>query len=193
MSEAEPRVSGLAALVPVASAAALYGWARWCYAGASAPSGTVALAGGAVLIVGASVLYFVCVGGSRSLFGALFLALGLLLTMAATDQAASRAEVAPCVVREVQERKTSSAGEGLPGERIVYRHVLDCPGGYPDELTDGRRLAAAGGEIRVAYDPRHRVSPAPEGGSSPRAAGLGAVVLLALSALVAAAGPFRDE
>ncbi|MFE2548075.1 hypothetical protein ACFXGI_05935 [Streptomyces sp. NPDC059355] len=167
MPEAEPRVSGLAALVPVVAAAALYGWAHWCYAGASAPSGTIALAGGAVLIVGAAVLYFVCVGGSRSLFGALFLALGLLLTVAATDQAASRAEVAPCVVREVQEQKTSSAGEGLPGERIVYRHVLNCPGGYPAELTDGRRLAAAGGEIRVAYDPRHRVSPAPEGASSP--------------------------
>ncbi|MFI8262528.1 hypothetical protein [Streptomyces sp. NPDC085665] len=192
MADTEPRVSGLAALVPVVAAAALYGWAHWCYAGASAPSGTVALAGGAVLILGAAVFYFVCVGGSRSLFGALFLALGLLLTVAATDQAASRAEVAPCVVREVQEQKTSSAGEGLPGERIVYRHVLNCPGGYPAELTDGRRLAAAGGEIRVAYDPRRRVSPAAEGASSPWAAGLGAVVLLALSALVAAAGPFRD-
>ncbi|MFF4850766.1 hypothetical protein [Streptomyces sp. NPDC001194] len=192
MPEAEPRVSGRAALVPVVAAAALYGWAHWCYAGASAPSAAVALAGGAVLIVGAAVLYFVCVGGSRSLFGALFLALGLLLTVAATDQAASRAEVAPCVVREVREQKTSSAGEGLPGERTVYRHVLNCPGGYPDELTDGRRLASAGGEVRVAYDPRRRVSPAAEGAGSPWAAGLGAVVLLALSALVAAAGPFRD-
>ncbi|MFI6144665.1 hypothetical protein [Streptomyces sp. NPDC051109] len=85
----------------------------------SAPSGTVALAGGAVLVVGASVVYFACVGGSRSVFGALFLALGLLLTVTAADQAAARAEVAPCVVRGVQERKASSAGEGLPGERIV--------------------------------------------------------------------------
>ncbi|WP_406186947.1 hypothetical protein [Streptomyces sp. NBC_01006] len=192
MPEAEPRVRGLAASVPVVAAAALYGWAHWCYADASAPSGTVALAGGAVLVVGASVVYFACVGGSRSVFGALFLALGLLLTVTATDQAAARAEVALCAVRDVQEQKTSSAGEGLPGERIVYRHVLNCPGGYPDELTGDRRIAAAGGEIRVAYDPRHRVSPALEGANSPWAAGLGAVVLLALSALLAGVGRIRD-
>ncbi|MEV6578791.1 hypothetical protein AB0M92_11600 [Streptomyces sp. NPDC051582] len=193
MSEVEPKVWRLAALVPVVAAAAVYGWARWCYAAASAPSDGVALVGGAVLVLGASVVYFACVRGSRSLFGALFLALGLLLTVTATDQAQSRAEVAPCVVREVKEQVTSSAGEGPPNSRTVYRHLLNCPGGYPDELTEERRLAAAGGEIRVAYDPRRRVSPAPEGEGSSWTAGLGAVVLLVLSTLVAAAGPFRDE
>ncbi|MFB7057083.1 hypothetical protein ACFCXT_28695 [Streptomyces vinaceus] len=193
MSEVEPKVWRLAALVPVVAAAAVYGWARWCYTAASPPSAAVALVGGAALVAGASVAYFVCVRGSRSLFGALFLALGLLLTVTATDQAASRAEVAACVVREVKEQVTSSAGEGLPAERTIYRHLLDCPGGYPDELTDERRLAARGGEIRVAYDPRHRVSPAPEGAGSSWTAALGAVLLLVLSTLVAAAGPFRDE
>ncbi|MFE5771609.1 hypothetical protein ACFQ7O_24970 [Streptomyces sp. NPDC056485] len=193
MSEVEPKVWRLAALVPVVAAAALYGWARWCYAAGSAPSAGVALVGGAVLVLGAPVVYFVCVRGSRSLFGALFLALGLLLTVTATDQAQSRAEVTSCVVREVREQVTSSAGEGPPNSRTVYRHMLDCPGGYPDELTQERRLAAAGGEIRVAYDPRHRVSPAPEGEGPSWTAGLGAVALLVLSTLVAAAGPFREE
>ncbi|MFK0232643.1 hypothetical protein [Streptomyces vinaceus] len=192
MSEAEPKVWRLAALVPVVAAAAVYGWARWCYAAASPPSATVALVGGAALVVGAPVVYFVCVRGSRSLFGALLLALGLLLTVTATDQAASRAEVAACVVREVKEQ-VNLGGEGLPAERTTYRHLLNCPGGYPDELTDGRRLAARGGEVRVAYDPRHRVSPAPEGTGASWTAALGAVVLLVLSTLVAAAGPFRDE
>ncbi|MEV6734862.1 MULTISPECIES: hypothetical protein [unclassified Streptomyces] len=192
MPGAEPQVWRLAALVPVAAAAAVYAWAHWCYGGTSAPSGTVALAGGAVLVIGGSVAYFALVRGSGSLFGALFMALGLLLTVTAADQAASRGEVALCVVRDVQARVQGSAGEGAPAEKTVYRHVLNCPGGYPDELGDDRRIAAAGAELRVAYDSRHRVSPAPEGANSPWTAGLWAVALLAMSTLLAAVGRGPD-
>ncbi|WP_327280450.1 hypothetical protein [Streptomyces sp. NBC_01205] len=192
MSEDEPRVRRLAALVPVVAAAAVYGSAQWCYTGASAPSGTVALVGGAVLVVGAPVVYFACVSGSGSVFGALFLALGLLLTATATDQAAARGEVAPCVVRDVETRVQSPAGEGAPGPKTAYRHLLDCPGGYPDELRGDRRIADKGAEIRVAYDARHRVSPAVEGENSPWPAGSCAVALLALSTLLAAAGRGPD-
>ncbi|KOY54921.1 hypothetical protein ADK59_27990 [Streptomyces sp. XY332] len=182
----------LVALVPVMAAAALYAWAHWCYGGTSAPSGTVALAGGAVLVVGASAAYFVMVRGSGSLFGALFLALGLLLTVTAADQAASRGEVALCVVRDVQAKVQGSAGEGAPAEKTVYRHVLDCPGGYPDELGDDRRIADTGAEVRVAYDARHRASPALEGENSPWTAGSWALALLATSTLLAAAGRGPD-
>ncbi|THA28533.1 hypothetical protein [Streptomyces sp. A1547] len=192
MSGAEPQVRRLVALVPVMAAAALYAWAHWCYGGTSAPSGTVALAGGAVLVVGASAAYFAMVRGSGSLFGALFLALGLLLTVTAADQAASRGEVALCVVRDVQAKVQGSAGEGAPAEKTVYRHVLDCPGGYPDVLGDDRRIADTGAEVRVAYDARHRASPALEGENSPWTAGSWAVALLATSTLLAAAGRGPD-
>lgn len=115
MPGAEPQVWRLAALVPVAAAAAVYAWAHWCYGGASAPSGTVALAGGAVLVIGGSVAYFALVRGSGSLFGALFLALGLLLTVTAADQAASRGR-SPCA-----SYVTSRPGCRAPPERALPR------------------------------------------------------------------------
>ncbi|MFE6845359.1 hypothetical protein [Streptomyces sp. NPDC057686] len=186
MPGAEPQVWRPAAPVPVVAAAAVYAWARWCYGTSSAPSGTVAPAGGAVLVVGASAACFALVRGSGSLFGALFLALGLLLTVTAADQAASRGEVALCVVRDVRTRVQGSAGEGAPAEKTVYRHVLNCPGSCPDELRDDRRIAAAGAEIRVAYDSRHRASPALEGENSTWTAGSRAVALPAVSTLPAA-------
>lgn len=186
MPETEPQVRRLAAPLPVVAALAVYAWAHWCYAGTTPPSGAVAVAVGAVLVVGAPVAYFALVGGSGALFGALFLTLGLLLTVATADQAAVRGESATCVVRDVRTTVQTSMGEGGPAEKTLYRHVLDCPGGYPDEIGDDRRIASVGAEIRVAYDSRHRASPAVDGENSPWTAASCALALLAMSTALAA-------
>ncbi|MFJ6798007.1 hypothetical protein [Streptomyces sp. NPDC091268] len=174
-------------VLPALAAALLFAWACWCY-GASPPVATApAVAVGGAVLVGACAAYSVLVGGSGGLFGALFLALGLLLTVTAADQAASRGSTATCVVGEVHTKVEHSAGEGSPGPKKVYRLVLRCPGGYPAELKEDRPVAAAGEEVRVAYDPRRRVAPAVEGGASPWAAAVCAVLLLALCTVIASA------
>ncbi|MDJ0382081.1 hypothetical protein [Streptomyces sp. G-G2] len=174
------------AVLPVVTAAIVYGWAHWCLASGSAPSVTVAVAAGAVLIAAAWAAYFFLVGGNGGFLGAFLLAVGLLLVVATADQAAARSQVATCVVREVRKSVEQSAGEGAPPPKAVLRFALSCPGGYPAELKDDRDLAPVGGEIRVAYDPRHRVSPAPDGESSPWKPALCAAVFLGLATLVAA-------
>ncbi|WP_158721220.1 hypothetical protein [Streptomyces sp. NRRL S-241] len=171
--------------LPVSAAAAVYGWVHWYLAGPSSPPTAVAVAGGVLLVAGACAAYVVRVGGTGGFFGVLFLAVGLLLTVTAADQATARAEVATCVVGEVHTTVQASYGEGGPPEKTVYRLELRCPGGYPAELKDDRPLAAVGEEIEVAYDPQRRVSPAPEGGSSPWRAALWALVLLAAGTEIA--------
>ncbi|MET9324425.1 hypothetical protein ABZX75_30340 [Streptomyces sp. NPDC003038] len=184
MAERDPQGRRFAGAVPLVAAAAVSGWAHWCFASSSPPSGVVAVVGGAVLIAGACVAYFVLAGGSGGFFGGLLLGLGLLLTVAAVDQAAARGEVATCVVREVHTKTQYSFGEGAP-EKTLYRLVLRCPGGYPTDLKDDRALAAVGEDVRVAYDPERRVSPAAEGETRPWRAALCAVGLLALSTTIA--------
>ncbi|MFJ4318027.1 hypothetical protein ACIP46_22520 [Streptomyces lavendulae] len=174
-----------AVALPGLAAGAVYGWASWCFAGSSAPSGAVALAGGAVLVLGVCAAYSVLVGGTGGLFGALLLALGLLLAVAAADQAAARTAAATCAVREVRTRIQSSAGEGAPPNRTVYRFELDCPGGYPAELKEDRPVAERGQRIRVAFDPAHRVSPELQGRTRPWKAGLWGAALLGLSTVIA--------
>ncbi|MFG2986319.1 hypothetical protein ACGFYQ_34550 [Streptomyces sp. NPDC048258] len=176
----------LVAVLPVVAAAAVFGWAHWCYAGPSSPPTPAALAVGTVLLVAACVAYFVRVGGSGGLFGGLLLAVGMLLAVAAADQTAARGAVTTCVVGEVRTKVQDSFGEGAPSGKTVYRLVLRCPGGYPVELKDDRPIASVGEEVRVAYDPRRRVSPAVEGETSPWSAVFWAVLLLALSTVIAA-------
>ncbi|MEU9254441.1 DUF3592 domain-containing protein [Streptomyces sp. NPDC048270] len=192
MAETEPREGRLAAGLPAVAAGAVYGWAHWCFAGPAPPPTAVAWVGAVVLLVAACAGYVVAVGGSGSVFGGLLLAVGLLLTVAAADQTASRAESATCVVREVERRLQSSSGEGAPPAKTVYRLALDCPGGYPDELKDDRAVAEAGQEVRVAYDPRRRASPALEGTASPWRAVVWAVLLLAVSTVIAGRRGARD-
>ncbi|MEV7723537.1 hypothetical protein AB0P15_02235 [Streptomyces sp. NPDC087917] len=178
-----------AAALPVAAAAAVYGWSHWCFAGATAPSTAVAVPIGAVLIAGATTACFRLVGGNAGFFGALLLALGLLTTVAVADRVAVRGEVADCAVVEVHGKPQASFGEGGPPTRTVYRHVLRCPGGYPSELKDDHRLAAPGGRLRVAYDPDRRVSPEVEGARSPWAPLLLALALLGAATALAARRP----
>ncbi|MGW7103422.1 hypothetical protein [Streptomyces sp. NPDC054838] len=186
MSDGARRVRRVGtAVLPVPAAAAGYGWASWCFAGSSAPTGAVALVGGAALVLGACAAYFVLVGGSGGFFGALLLALGMLLAVAAADQAARRPAVAVCAVREVHTKVQGSAGEGAPPERTVYRFALGCPGGYPAELKEDRAVAAVGEEVRVAYDPGRRVSPELEGATTPSKAASWAAALVALSMTIA--------
>lgn len=184
MSGTEPQRWRPAAGLPAVAAAVVYGWAHWCYAGPASPPTAVAVAGGAVLLVAACVAYGLITGGNGAFFGGLLLALGLLLTVAAADQTAARAETATCVVREVRSKLQDAFGEGA-AQKTVYRLELDCPGGYPDALKDDRQVADAGEEVRVAYDPRRRVSPALEGKTSPWPALVCAVLLLAVSTLIA--------
>ncbi|MFB0629729.1 hypothetical protein [Streptomyces sp. AB3(2024)] len=181
--------------LPGLAAGAVYAGASWCYAASSAPSGAVAVVGGAVLILGVCTAYSVLVGGAGGLFGALLLSLGLLLAVAAADQAAARTAAATCAVREVHIRVQDSAGEGAPPTRTVYRLVLDCPGGYPAELKEDRPVAARGERIRVAFDPAHRVSPELEGRTRPWKAGLWSAALIGLSTVIAWAKrrPYREE
>ncbi|MFF4367026.1 hypothetical protein [Streptomyces sp. NPDC001594] len=187
MTEEEPGARRPAAMaLPAVAAACVYAWARWCFGGSAAPSATFAVAGGAVLLLGAAVAYFAAVRGAGGLFGALLLALGLLSTVAATEQAAARGAVAACVVRESRAEVEASFGEG-GAEKTVYRLALDCPGGYPAELKDAPSAEPRGGEVRVAYDPRRRVSPAPAGEGPPWQAALTALLLLALCTVLAAA------
>ncbi|MGP3690044.1 hypothetical protein ACTVZO_36005 [Streptomyces sp. IBSNAI002] len=189
MPRTEPRVRRLAAGLPAVAAAAVYGWAHWCLAGPASPPTAVAWLGAVLLLVGACVAYGVLVGGSGSVFGGLLLALALLLTVTAADQTASRPATASCVVREVHTRLQGSLGEGAPSQKTVYRLTLDCPGGYPGELKDDRAVAAVGEEVKVAYDPRRRASPAPEAETSPWRAALCAVLLLAASTVIAGRRP----
>lgn len=182
------------AVLPVPAAAAVYGWASWSFAGSSAPSGAPALVGGVVLVLGGCAAYFVLVGGAGGFFGALLLSLGMLLAVAAADQAAERPAAVTCAVREVHTKVQGSAGDGAPPERTVYRLVLGCPGGYPAELKEDRAVAAVGARVRVAYDPAHRVSPELEGETAPWKAAAWAAALIALSATIAWAkrGPARE-
>ncbi|MGR4878333.1 hypothetical protein ACIPUC_02705 [Streptomyces sp. LARHCF249] len=189
MQGTEPRGWRPAAGLPAVAAAAVYGWAHWCYAGPASPPAAVAVAGGMALLVGACAAYGLIVGGSGGLFGGLLLAVGLLVTVAAADQTAARAESATCVVREVHTRLQESFGEGAPPQKTVYRLELDCPGGYPDAFADDRAVAAVGEEVRVAYDPQRRVSPALEGETSPWRAVVCAVILLAASTVIASRRP----
>ncbi|MBT2455585.1 DUF3592 domain-containing protein [Streptomyces sp. ISL-86] len=186
MSREDPQSGRLTAVLPIVAAAAVYGWAHWCLGGRSSPSATVALVGGAVLIAAACLAYFVLVRGNGGFFGALSLGVALLLAVAAADQAAARGEATTCVVREVHSKTSESHGEGAPPARTVYSLDLDCPGGYPTELKDDRPIAPAGAEVRVAYDPDRRVSPAVEGDTSPWKSALWAVLLLAFSTGMAA-------
>uniref|UniRef100_A0AAU3GT37 DUF3592 domain-containing protein n=1 Tax=Streptomyces sp. NBC_01401 TaxID=2903854 RepID=A0AAU3GT37_9ACTN len=138
-------------------------------------------AGGGLLGLGACAVYFARVSGSRGFFGGLLLAAGLLACVAAADQATARSEVATCAVREVHTEHLASYGEGGPPQATVYRLDLRCPGGYPAVLKADRAFAATGEEIRIAYDPERRVSPAVQGDTSPWTPALWAAVLLTAS------------
>ncbi|MFF3697857.1 hypothetical protein [Streptomyces sp. NPDC002221] len=182
----------LAPVVPVLAATAAYAWARWCFASASPPSQTVAVVGGAVLIVLAAGLYFALAAGSGAFFGALLMALGLFLTMQTAEEATARSRTVTCAVRDVQSRELESSGDGSIS-KTVYRFTLDCPGGYPSEITEGRQLAKKGAELRISYDPAHRVSPSIEGDSSPWGSAAGAVFLLAVATALAARRGTDDQ
>lgn len=104
----EPRTGWLVAGVPAVAAVAVFGWARWCFAASPPLPTATAVVVGAFLAVGACAAYYVLVGGNGALFGVLFLALGLLMTVAAADQATARAEVATCVVGEVHSKVEGS-------------------------------------------------------------------------------------
>ena len=177
------------AALPAVVAAALYGWAHWYFAGPDSPSAAVAVAVGAVLCTAACALYSARTHGSGALFGVLFLAVGLLLTVTAADRAAGLAEVAVCVVREVHSQVQGSYGEGAPPAKTAHRLELDCPGGYPDELKDDRLLAERGEEIEVAYDARRRVSPEPAGSTSAWVPAVWAPLLIAGATLISARSP----
>lgn len=167
-----------AMVLPATCAVALAVWAAWCFGGASAPSTAVAVAVGGAVVLAAGVAYFLLVTGNLGFFGAVSLAGGLLLTAAATDQAAARGEVAECVVvKVVGEHREAIFDGGL--DTTLHHHALRCPGGYPSTLAEDRRLAPDGGTIRVAYDPRRRVDPAVEGSHSPWLPGFLAVLALA--------------
>ncbi|MGW1118865.1 hypothetical protein ACWD5B_17425 [Streptomyces tanashiensis] len=166
MPSREARRARVAVFLPAACALALAGWSAWCFGGASAPSTTVAVSVGGAAVLAAGVAYFLLVSGNLGFFGALALVGGLLLTVAATDQAAARGEVAECVVvKVVAEHHESVVDGGL--DTTLHHHTLRCPGGYPVSLAEDRRLAPDGGTLRVAYDPRRRVDPAVEGSASP--------------------------
>ncbi|MFD3696983.1 hypothetical protein ACFWUZ_12655 [Streptomyces sp. NPDC058646] len=185
MREAATEGRRFTAVLPAVAAAAVSGWAYWCFAAPAPPPGPVAVAGGVLLAAGACAAYWVRVRGSGGFFGALLLGMGLLLTVAAVEQATARGAVATCVVEEVRTRIQESFGEGAPPTKTLYRHVLRCPGGYPAELKGDRPVAAEGEEVRVAYDPGRRVSPEREGQTTPVRAVVGAVLLLALSTVIA--------
>ncbi|WP_327257036.1 DUF3592 domain-containing protein [Streptomyces sp. NBC_01244] len=193
MEETGLRVPRVAVALPAFAAVLVYGWAHWALTAPHGPSMTVTVSVGALLIAALAGAYFLLVDGNGAFFGAIALALGLLLTSTAVDQATARAETATCTVAEVRTKVQDSFGEGGPGPKTVYQHVLRCPGGYPSELKDDRAAAPVGGEVKVAYDPERRVSPALEGESSLWSAVLLAVFLLAAATLLATSGPAREE
>lgn len=195
MEGTEPRTGSrtAGAVFVVITASVVYGWAWWSLGGAAAPSMTVAVVVGAVMLVAAGVGYLRLVPGSAGVFGAIFLVLGLLTLVALGDRTAVRGAVADCVVSEVHEKTQVSSGEGAPPPRTVYRHVLSCPDGYPSELKGDRRLAPQGGRIRVAYDPGRRVSPEVEGSGTPWAPLLLALGLLGASVALAGRRPAAQE
>ncbi|MEF2526483.1 MULTISPECIES: hypothetical protein [Streptomyces] len=178
------RWAGLATCA--AGPAALYGWAHWCFSAEAAPSGTLALAGGAVLAAAVAGAHLLLVGGARGVFGSLLLALAMLAAVTAADRAAARPRTAVCTVRSVDSTPQDSFGEGAPRPRTLHRLTLDCPGGYPDVLEDDRIAAPAGEEVRVSFDPLRRVAPEVEGTATPLVPALWSALFLALAVLIAA-------
>ncbi|MEU3778302.1 hypothetical protein AB0F11_34890 [Streptomyces sp. NPDC032472] len=74
-------------------------------------------------------------------------------------------------------------GDAPPG-RTVYRHTLQCPDGGPGEIKTDHHIAEVGGEVRIAYDRRHRVSPVVAGTNSPWTPAAWAAAVLALSTVI---------
>ncbi|MFD9636932.1 hypothetical protein [Streptomyces violascens] len=181
----EAQVRWLAPVVPMVAATAAYAWARWCFASASPPSQMAALVGGAILILFTCVVYFVLVDGSGGFFGVLLMTLGLFLTLEAVEEGTARSQAVTCDVREVTSEVLESSGEGSIS-KTVYHVALGCPGGYPTGITEGHPVTSAGKQIRIAYDPRRRVSPTIEGNDSPWRSAISASVLLVAATALAA-------
>ncbi|RII20754.1 hypothetical protein DSC45_02820 [Streptomyces sp. YIM 130001] len=190
-------VRGAATLLPVSAVLAVYAWTHWSLAGSSAspPPTAVAVVVGLVIGVGSMVVCFRLRPDNGGCFGALFLAMALLATVAAADARATRSGEAVCVVREATSREQGSHGEGGPPTRTVHRVELRCPGGYPTALKDDKAMASKGEKIRVAYDPRRQVSPEIAGRSTPWGAFVATLVLTAITTLLAAwpRKPERDR
>lgn len=66
-----------------------------------------------------------------------------------------------CTVREVVSRVETDSTFTPDGQNLShttkYDHRLDCPPGAPAQLTRERKIAEAGEELRLVYDPRGEV------------------------------------
>ncbi|MFE4264083.1 hypothetical protein [Streptomyces sp. NPDC056883] len=102
-----------------------------------------------------------------------------------------------CVVREVASRVETDSAFQPEGQRVtrttVYDHRLDCPPGAPALLTREQKIAKAGEELRLVYDPQGRVES--ERASDLHAWGLRTAILTAVgcAALLGALGALRRD
>ncbi|MFE2286723.1 hypothetical protein ACFXDJ_21455 [Streptomyces sp. NPDC059443] len=105
-----------------------------------------------------------------------------------------------CVVREVVSRVETDSTFAPEGQSVShttkYDHRLDCPPGAPAQLTRERKIAKAGGELRLVYDPRGEVEPQRPGDLHAwglRFAALFAVGLASLLGVLGALGRAASE
>ncbi|WP_424216510.1 hypothetical protein ACN20G_30730 (plasmid) [Streptomyces sp. BI20] len=162
----------LGIVVALGAAGGAWAWARWW---ATTDAAGFALGVGAVASLLVCAVFARCGGG---VFGTLFLAGALLMTVALADQAAGRDGRADCAVRKVETSVEHSFGEGAPSAKEVHRIRLDCAGGGPSEVTTDRPAPAVGDRLTVAWDPHGRLEPVLPDELTPWPPGVAAVFLL---------------
>ncbi|WP_405490384.1 hypothetical protein [Streptomyces sp. NBC_00096] len=158
------RVAAAAGVPPLAACGAL----------AAGRAGTGYLGGGWVVLFGAvlplaGLLVHAALAGRRgevlAAWAALPAAVGVFLALTAADDLVlrERGVEVTCVVKEVTSRVEKDSYFTPDGQHLTttvkYDHLLACPPDGPTGLTGEEKLAKAGDELRLVYDPRGRLEP----------------------------------
>ncbi|MFB6523958.1 hypothetical protein [Streptomyces sp. NPDC056401] len=138
-------------------------------------------------------------GAALAVLAGLPAAAGVFIALMGVDDLVlrERGVEVTCVVREVTSRVETDSAFAPEGQRVThttqYDHRLDCPPGAPAQLTREQKIAEAGEELRLVYDPRGRVES--ERASDLHAWGLRTALLITvgLSALLGVAGALTKD
>ncbi|MFE5211309.1 hypothetical protein [Streptomyces sp. NPDC056600] len=179
-----------ALLLPPVTALAVYAWAYWFYSSSGLPL-SVGMAVGGAVTVAALIAYTALVRGVGCFFGVLLTALALFAVVTAAERVTPRAVAVDCEVTEATggSREPGTDGPAVPGRSVL---TLDCPGGHPAQITTAREYRAKD-RVRVSHDPERRVSPKAEGEPAPWFIGVLALLMLAVSSVIARYDGGRTE
>ncbi|MFI8965608.1 hypothetical protein ACIGO8_26255 [Streptomyces sp. NPDC053493] len=176
-------------LVPFGAGALLHLWAAWSMRSPVRLPTAVAVLVGLVLAAAALFAHNALFrdGGTGGIVAMLLLVAGLGAVWVEARDSRVRGEVAECVITgKATATYHPTFGEGAPSEKWLYRHPLDCDGGYPTEFKAEERIGDKGKTVRIAYDPAHRMDPVLEKDNVARGSLVFPSVLLALCAAVSA-------